>query len=293
MGGGHPLLQGPPNLKRRRRINRVLEVVAWVSALIAVGLLALVIGSVAVKGISAINLDFLTQSTVDFGPGGGIANALVGTAILVLVATLMAVPVGILVALFAAEFARPRAKFAITYILDILNGVPTIIIGLFVFGLLVEGHKPSGFAGSVGLAIVMLPLVARSTIEVLALVPGAVKEAGFALGVSRWRTVVSIILPTAFGGILTGSLLAVARAAGETAPLLFVDFLPTPTVSTDPSGPLSSIPITIFTFSQSPDPTKHTQAWGAALILILFVLLLSSIARVFAGRAKRRLEGAR
>jgi phosphate transport system permease protein len=289
----HPILQGPPNLKRRHRVNRILEIVAWLSAVIAVGLLALVIGSVAVKGLSAINLDFLTQTQVAFGPGGGIGNALVGTGILILLASLMAIPVGILTAIYTSEFAGSRASFAIRYVLDLLNGVPTIITGLFVFGLLVVGHQQSGWAGAVGLAIVMLPLIARSTQEVLALVPASVKEAGFALGVSRWRTVVSVILPTAAGGIITASLLAVARAAGETAPLLFASSIFPTTYQTDPSQALPNIPITIFQYSESPDPSKHTQAWGAALILILFVLILSSIARVFSGRVKRRLEGAR
>ena len=289
----HPLLQGPPNLKHRQRVNRILEIVGWVSALVAVGLLVLVIGSVAVKGISAINLDFLTQNQVAFGPGGGIANAIVGTGLLIGMASAMAIPIGILVALYVSEFASARPASAIRYVLDILNGVPTIITGIFVFGLLVEGNHQSGFAGSVGLAIVMLPLVARSTIEVLTLVPGNVKEAGFALGVSRWRTVTSIIVPTALGGIITGSLLAVARAAGETAPLLYLSSIFPTTVTTDVSQALPNIPITIFQYSESPDPSKHTQAWGAALILILFVLILSTIARVFTARIKRRLEGAR
>jgi phosphate transport system permease protein len=290
----HPLLQGPPNLKRRHRVNRALEIVAWVSAVVAVGALFIVIASVFVKGAGALNLDFLTQGQVAFGPGGGIGNAIVGTAIIVALGAAMAIPVGVLVALYTSEFATGRSASAVRYVLDILNGVPTIITGLFVFALIVkpQGHQ-SGFAGAVGLAIVMLPLVARSTQEVLALVPASVKEAGLALGISRWRTIVSVIIPTAFGGILTAALVAVARAAGETAPLLIVcSIFPTTTV-TDPSQALPNIPIVIFQYSESPDPSKHTQAWAAALVLILFVLLLSSVARVFAARTKKRLEGAR
>jgi phosphate transport system permease protein len=290
----HPLLQGPPNLRRRKRVNRILEVTAWVAAILAVAVLALVVGSVFVKGVSAINLDFLTQGQVAFGPGGGIGNALVGTGIIVAVGAAMAIPIGVLVALYAVEFAGPRPASVVRYVLDILNGVPTIITGLFVYGLIVktQGHQ-SGFAGAVGLAIVMLPLVARSTMEVLTLVPAAVKEAGLALGVSRWRTVLSVVVPTAFSGILTGSLVAVARAAGETAPLLLTTSVFATTTQTDPSQAMANIPMVIFQYSESPDPTKHTQAWAAALLLILFVLLLSSVARVFASRAKRRLEGKR
>jgi phosphate transport system permease protein len=290
----HPLLQGPPNLKRRKRVNRILEISAWIAALIAVAALAIVVGSVFLKGVGAINIDFLTQGQVAFGPGGGIANAIVGTGIIVALASLMAIPIGVLVALYTVEFAGPRPAFAIRYVLDILNGVPTIITGLFVYGLIVkaQGHQ-SGFAGSVGLAIVMLPLVARATQEVLILVPVNVKEAGLALGVSRWRTVVSVVLPTAMSGIVTGSLVAVARAAGETAPLLLASSVFPTTVQTDPSQAMGNIPMVIFSYSQSPDPSKHTQAWAAALLLILFVLLLSSVARIFAARGRRRLEGTR
>jgi len=249
---------------------------------------------VFVKGVGALNLDFLTKAGAPFGePGGGIAPAIVGSAVIIAIATLMAVPVGILVALYATEFATARSSFAVRYVLDILNGVPTIITGIFIFGLLVAGHQGSGFKGSIALAIVMLPLVARAAGEVLALVPPSVKEAGLALGASRWRTVVSIVLPTALSGMLTGALLAVARAAGETAPLLFVLGVPTNEVSIDPSKPLNALPLTIFTKSQSPNPADHTQAWGAALLLIFLVLVVSIVARVLSARSRKRLSGAR
>lgn len=291
----HPLLADTPNLRRRRRVNRLLEIAAWAAAVLAVAVLAIVIASIFVKGIGSLNLDFLTQVPATFGEsGGGIAPALVGTGVLVGLATLMAVPVGILIAIYTSEFASPRSSFAIRYVLDILNGVPTIITGIFVVAIVVtpQGHQ-SGMAGSVALAIVMLPLVARSSHEVLTLVPSAVKEAGLALGVSRWRTVISVVLPSAFGGMVTGALLAIARAAGETAPLLLTTSIFANLVSTDPSQPVASIPMTIFTDSQSPDPALHSQAWTAALLLIFFVLLLSTAARLFAARAKKRLQGAR
>jgi len=289
---GHPLLTPSAKLRHRHRVNRAMELSAWVAALLAVGVLALVITSVAIKGLGSINLDFVTQNTANFG-GGGIGNAIVGTGILVGIATLMAVPFGILVAIYTSEFASRRSAFALRYVLDILNGVPTIVTGIFIFGLLVAGHQQSGYAGSVALAIIMLPLVARSAHEVLALVPEAVKEAGLALGASRWRTTLSVVVPTALSGMITGALLAVARAAGETAPLLFTTSIFPDLVQTDPSQAVPNIPVTIFRYSESPDPVKHAQAWGAALILILFVLVISIVARTLSARARRRLGAAR
>jgi phosphate transport system permease protein len=205
----------------------------------------------------------------------------------------MAIPVGILIAIYTSEFAGQRSGFAIRYVLDILNGVPTIVTGIFVFVLLVEGHQQSGWAGAVGLAIVMLPLVARSCHEVLTLVPEHVKEAGLALGASRWRTTLSVTVPTALSGMITGALLAVARAVGETAPLLFASSIFADLVVTDPNQALPNIPVTIFRYSEAPDPVKHAQAWGAALILILFVLVISIVARSFSARTRRRLGAAR
>ncbi len=288
----HPLLAHTAHLRRRRLVNRGMEISAWAAALSAVAVLGLVIASVAVKGLSSINIDFFTENTANFG-GGGIGNAIVGTAILVGLATLMAVPFGILVAIYTSEFASPRSRSAIRYVLDVLNGVPTIVTGIFVFGILVAGHQQSGTAGAVALAIVMLPLVARSCHEVLTLVPGTVKEAGLALGASRWRTTLSVVVPTALSGMLTGALLAVARAAGETAPLLFTTSIFAPAVQTDPSQALPNIPVTIFQYSESPEPAKHAQAWAAALVLIAFVLVISIVARIFSARTRRRLGAAR
>jgi phosphate transport system permease protein len=175
----------------------------------------------------------------------------------------------------------------------VLNGVPTIVTGIFVFGLLVVGHQQSGWAGGVGLAIVMLPLVARSCHEVLTLVPPSLKEAGLALGGSRWRTIVTVIVPTALSGMLTSALLAVARAVGETAPLLFTTSIFPPLLQTDPTQALPNVPVTIFQFSEAPDPQKHAQAWAAALVLIAFVLVISIGARILSARTRKRLAAAR
>jgi phosphate transport system permease protein len=291
---GHPLYSQGGNAGRRKRVNRAVEIVSTLAAALAVAVLALVVASVAIKGLGSINLDFLTKSgaTTAFGASGtGIADAIVGTVMMVALATVIAVPIGLLAAIYTHEFAPPRVADGVRFGLDVLNGVPTIITGIFIYGLIVvaQGHQ-SGYAGGIALAIVMLPIVARTAQEVLALVPESLREAAYALGVTRWRTVLRVILPTAAGGLLTGALLGVARVAGETAPLLFVSAISPPNVSTDFGQALASIPVTIFKLSESPSPTSHDQAWGAALLLILFVLLLNIVARAFYARSRRRIK---
>jgi phosphate transport system permease protein len=293
----NPLLAAQSgNLRRRHFVNRAILVSAWIAAVLAVAVLALVIASVAIKGLSSISLDFLTQNADpnSIEATGGIGNALIGTAIMVGIGALIAIPVGILVAIYTNEFAGPRSESIIRYFLDVLNGVPTIVTGIFIFGLIVEaqGHQ-SGWAGGIALAIVMLPLVARACQEVLRLVPGSVKEAGLALGASRWRTTLSVVVPTALSGMITGSLLAVARAIGETAPLLFASSIFANTVVTDPSQAMPSVPVIIFQYSESPTPAKHDQAWAAALVLIFVVLLISIAARALSARSRKRLGAAR
>ena len=289
-GSEHALYSGRGNLKRRNRVNRLVEVASTVAALLAVAVLLIVVGSVLLKGIGAISWHFLTTPTALFGEsGGGISNAIVGTAIIVGIAALMAIPVGMLVAIYTTEFASPRIAHPVRFVLDVLNGVPTIITGIFVFGLLVEGDKQSGTAASVALAIIMLPIVARTAQEVLTLVPGALKEGAYALGIAHWRSTLRITLPTAAGGIITGCLLAVARVAGETAPLILLSSIFRPGLQTDPSEALANIPIFIFQASESPKPEAHTEAWAAALILIAFVLVLNLIARAFYARSRKRM----
>ena len=269
-----------------------MEVLATAATGLAVAVLALVVGTVVVKGVSAINLDFLTDTPAPFGlPGGGIANSIVGTFMLVLVASVIAVPIGILIGIHASEFARPRISYAVRFALDILAGVPTIITGIFIFGLLVVGHQQSGYDGSIALAIVMLPIVARSAQEVLGLVPNSLREAAQALGIARWRMVARIVVPSAASGLITGAVLGVARVAGETAPLLFTSSIVSNSVSWNPAQALASIPVTIFTLSESNSPQDHTRAWGAALVLIVAVLILSVSARSLHERSRRKLRG--
>jgi phosphate transport system permease protein len=277
-------------LQRRRLANRLAESVATLAALAAVGVLALLVGSVFVKGHRALGLDFFTKGPAVFGQaGGGIAPALAGTLELVALATAGALPLGVLTAVYVSELAPARIGRPVRVVLDVLNGFPSIVIGIFVFALLVAGHRQSGLAGAFALGTIMLPPVARATMEVLELVPAAQREASAALGAARWRTTVGVVLPAALGGILTGTTLAVARAAGETAPLLFTSSIAANAVEWDPRNALASIPVTIFAYSESPDPALHAQAWAAALVLIGFVLVTSLTARVLYDRSRRKL----
>jgi phosphate transport system permease protein len=258
------------------------------------GFLALIVWSVAKKGAGALNLDLITKSpSTSFlsTGGGGLANAFAGTLVIVGFATAMALPVGILVAIYLTEFAPPSLRGFVSLALDVLNGVPAIVIGIFVYGLFVLGHGQSGLAGSFALACLMLPLVARTTIEILLLVPRSLREASLALGVPRWRTTVSIVLPQTIGGILTGTVLAVARVAGETAPLLFTSSIAGSNVHWNPMHALQTVPVAIFELSESADPQDHARAWAAALVLLIFILFASLAARGLASRNRRRLAG--
>ncbi len=285
--------------RRRLLVNRLAEGSAVLAAVLAIAVLAVVLWSVGSRGIGAINLDFFLKgpSSDFFGGKGGIAPALAGSLVLVGVATSIALPTGVLTAIFVSEFAPVRASQQIRLWLDVLNGFPSIVIGIFVFTLAVKtkvpvlgiGHHQSAIAGGFALAVIMLPLVARSTMEVLRLVPTELREASYALGVSKWQTVIRVVLPTSFGGILTGTTLAIARAAGETAPLLFTCAIAGQVVDWDPSHSVQSIPLTIFNYSESADPALHQQAWAAAFVLILCVLVTSLTARLLLERSRKKL----
>jgi len=277
-------------LRRRRVLNTIMESLGTGAAFLAVAMLGLVIVTVAIRAAPAISLDFFTKPPNVFGgPGGGISSALIGSALIVAMATGLALPVGVLIAIYLTEFAPRRVAAPIQLVLDVLNGLPTIVTGIFVYGLLVIGHTQSAYAGAFALATVMLPLVSRAAQEVLLLVPSALREGALALGVSRWRAVLGVILPTTFGGILTGTVLAVARAAGETAPLLFTSSIFNPSVSTDVTHALPNLPVLIFNYSEQPDQALHEQAWGAALVLMAFVLVASLSAKALLARSRKKL----
>jgi phosphate transport system permease protein len=273
------------NLRRRQLFSRIAEQGATAAAVLAVAVLAIVIYTVVVRGASALSFDFI----FDAAPTG-IGPELVGTGIIVGIATAIAMPIGVLIALYLTEFAGSRSAHGIRLTLDLMNGLPSIIIGLFIFGLLVNHHKPSGFAGSVALAIIEVPLIARGTQEVLNLVPGAQREAADALGVARWRSVLTIILPAATGGIVTATLLSVARAAGETAPVLLITSLGGgDAFHFNPLEPLPSVPVKIFQLSEEANPEGFTEAWGLSLILIAIILVLGLSSRALLNRSKRKL----
>jgi phosphate transport system permease protein len=298
------MMDAPVSLKAtgrsRRRLlaNRVAEVVATLAAGVAILALAILIWSVASRGIKALNWDFFTKGPAVFGQGGGgVAPALVGSLLLVAIATAIALPFGVLAAIYVSEFAPRAIAEQVRLWLDVLNGFPSIVIGIFVFTILVKvsvpglgwGHHQSAFAGGVALAIIMLPLVARATMEVLELVPNQLRDASYALGVSKWQTTLRVVLPTSFGGILTGTTLAIARAAGETAPLLFTCAIAGQVVDWNPTHSVQSIPLMIFQNSESPDPALHDQAWAGAFVLIVFVLVTSLTARYLLDRSRRKL----
>lgn len=281
------------NLRRRAAVSRSIEIGARASALGAVALLGGVVYTVIQKGAPALSWRFLTTSSP--GADGGIANAILGTAVLVAFAALLAVPIGVLTGLYLTEFAGPNSRSAqvLKLVLDLLQGLPTIIAGIVVYGLLVTAfHQQTGLAGSVALAVVMLPLTARASQEVLLLVPGTLREAADSLGVDRWRTVLGVIVPAAAGGIATGALLSVARAAGETAPLLIVNSIYNPiSIELNPFGHgVPSIPMYIWTTFDLPAPAAVTAAWGAALVLLAGILIVNVFARLLLARSRAKMR---
>jgi phosphate transport system permease protein len=291
-------LQATGRARRRLIVNRGAEAGATLAALLAVAALTILVGSVFEKALPALNWDLFVKGQAVFGAtGGGIAPAFVGTSMLIAIAMAMAIPVGVLVAIYVSEFAPKRIADQTRLWLDVLNGFPSIVIGIFVFELVVQtklpligiGHHQSAWAGGFALSIIMVPLISRTAMEVLSLVPNSLREASYALGVSKWRTVLSIVLPSALGGIVTGTTLAVARAAGETAPLLFTCSIFGQVVTTDPSISVASIPVIIFEYSESPDKDLNAQAWAAAFVLIAFVLVTTLIARLMLDRSRRKL----
>jgi len=286
-------LQRPNDrLRRRRVVNRSMELLAWLTAAIAVAFLGVIVWSVARRGAGAVDLDLFTKPQVPYAPAGveqGLANAFAGSLVIVGIAAAMALPFGILVAIYVNEFAPRAIRSGVSLVLDVLNGIPAIVVGFFVYGLIVVGHGQSGLAASFALAVLMLPLVARSTIEVLALVPASLREASLGLGVPRWRTTLAIVLPQTVGGIVTGTTLAVARIAGETAPLLVTSSLVTNGTSWNPLHALQTVPVAIFELTESYEPADHARAWAAALVLLLFVLFTSFAARWAATRSRRKL----
>jgi phosphate transport system permease protein len=280
------------NLRRRRWVDGVVRVLATASALFAVAILVIVLFGVVQRGISSLSLGFVIHTPSGLA-GGGIFNYLAGTAEVVALGALIALPLGVLTGLYLTEFAGPRSRIAsvMKLALDMMQGLPTIVVGLFIFGLIViPQHRQSGLAASLALAIVMLPLMARSSQEVLLLVPNSLREAADSLGVSRWRTVLTVILPSAVGGIATGAILAIARAAGETAPVLICNSIFDPnTTSLNIFHGVPTIPMLIYTSVDLSIPEAIARAWGAALVLVVVILCANVGARVILARSRAKM----
>jgi phosphate transport system permease protein len=265
---------------RRTIVDKTMRTIAFAASLLCVVPLGAVLIFVTLKGAAALNLDLLTKPPRALGIGGGAANAIVGTLQMVPLAALIAVPIGILGAVFVAEFSGRRSARVVRFCADVLVGVPSILIGIFVFTFLVLPFKSyNAFAGSVALAVIMVPVVMRTTEESLHIVPNTLREASLALGVPVWRTVLSVVLRTGMPGILTGSMLAFARAMGETAPLLFTA-LGTRLVNVgDFTKPMDALPIFIYVNARQPVDALNEQAWGAAFLLLLIVLIINVAVR--------------
>jgi phosphate transport system permease protein len=268
--------------RRRKTVSTVALGFCAASAFAAVGVLALILGFVLVNGISSLNLDFFTHMPTPLGePGGGVANSIVGSLLIVGIATLIGIPVGVGAGVFLSEYAGPRLANIIRFTADVLTGVPSIVIGIFAYGLVVlrMGHF-SALAAGIALAIIMLPIMARSSEEMLKLVPRSQREAALALGITRWRTILSVIIPAARRGLVTGALLSVARAGGETAPLIFTSLGNRLWSLSVTGGPIDALPLRIWRYGIGPYDEWHQQAWAASFVLVMMVFVVSLTARL-------------
>ncbi len=272
----------------RRLFGSAMTGVTYAAAVLAILPLAVIFAMLLLKGAGSLNWDFFVKSAVPFGEsGGGFAHAIVGTLIIVGFACVVGLPVGVGTGIFLAEFGGGRLGFLIRFVADVLNGVPSIVISIFAWTWLVRpmGHF-SALAGGAALGMILVPIVARTTEEMVRLVPNSLREAALALGYQRWRASLQVVVRSALSGIVTGCLVAIARVAGETAPLLFTA-LGNEFFSTRLTGPMAALPLQVWKYALGPYDEWHRQAWAGALVLIVLVLALSLVARA-AVRAKRQ-----
>jgi phosphate transport system permease protein len=267
--------------RRRKLTSAAMVGLTCVAALVATLPLLLIVAHLLRLGANSVSWTFFTRMPVPAGEsGGGMANAIAGTVLIVVLASLIGVPVGVGAGLYLAEHRSKRVASSVRFVSDVLNGLPSIVLGIFAWQLLVRPFKHfSALAAAIALAAMMIPLVTRTAEEMIRLVPVATREAALALGYSRWRTSLAVVLRTALPGIVTGSLVAVARIAGETAPLLFTA-LGNQFWSLSPSRPIAALPLQIYSYALSPYDDQHGQAWAGALVLIGFVLVISIAARL-------------
>ena len=281
-----PLRHTRSNGLRRAVMDYFVVGLAVIATLLVIAPLVAILGYLLYKGASSLNFAFFTRIPAPVGePGGGMANSIVGSGIVLLLASLMGIPIGIGAGLYLAEFGRGKMLASvIRFTADVLNGVPSIVMGISIYALVVLRQKHfSAFAGGIALAIMMVPTITRTTEEMLLIVPNAVREAALGLGVPKWRTALSISLRTASPGIITGCMLAFARVAGETAPLLFTAF-GNQFWSFRLDQPIAALPLQIFVYAISPYDEWHRLAWAGALVLIMLIMVSVTLVRIFAGR---------
>jgi phosphate transport system permease protein len=275
------------NYFRRRLQNQLMLTITGISAGLSVLALLLVLYYIAVRGLQVIEIDFFLELPTPVGiAGGGISNAIMGSLIVVGLASSFSIPIGLGTGIYLSEFGRNRFADLVRYMADVLAGVPSIVMGIFAFALIVarQGHF-SAMSGGFALGVMMLPHITRITEEMLNLVPNSLREAGLALGWPRWRVIVQVVIPTAIRGVLTGIVLAIARVAGETAPLLFTAF-GNPFWNTNINEPIATMPHTLFVYAISPYTDWRDKAWGTALVLTFLVLLASILVRQVGARQR-------
>lgn len=269
----------------RRLQDRLATMAAAAAAVIVLTPLLAIFGYLVVKGVGSLSWSFLTHPPAPVGEtGGGVGNGIVGSGIILGIACLIGIPLGVGAGIFLAEYGRNRLGYFIRFTADVLNGVPSIVIGIAVYGVVVMRQKHfSAFAGGVALGIMMIPTVTRATEEMLLMVPQSIREAALALGIPQWRSTLSVTLRVATSGVITGVMLAFARVAGETAPLLFTAF-GNQFWNTKPNQPMAALPLQIYTYAISPFDEWHRQAWAASLVLIAFIVGTVAMVRWIAGR---------
>ncbi|MHB0871157.1 MAG: phosphate ABC transporter permease PstA [Chloroflexota bacterium] len=268
---------------RRKATNAAMVALSGLSTAVAVVFLVAVLGYTLLQGGSALSPEFFTGLPKPVGePGGGMANAIVGTLVLLAIASAIGLPVGIGAGIYLSEFGAGRLGSIVRFVTDVLTGIPSITIGIFAYTVVVLPMRSfSALAGGFALAIIMIPTVTRATEEIMKLVPGTLREASLALGVPMWKTVLRVVMPAAMGGIITGAMLAIARVGGETAPLLFTAF-GNRFWSLDPTRPMAAIPLQVFTYAISPYDDWRAQAWAGAFVLVGMVLIINVVARFLA-----------
>src|SRR5918911_284128 len=269
---------------RRRLTNSMMTTVTAVCAFLAVTILVIILGYIAYRGVTSINLQFLTDTPKPIGEGGGIGNAIVGTLILLALASVIGLPIGIAAGIYLAEFGNGWFGRIVRFVTDTLTGVPSIIVGVFVYAIIVLPQKHfSTLAGGVALALIMIPIVARTTEEMIRLVPTSLREGALALGAPQWKVTLGVVLPAAASGVATGAMLAVAGVSGDTAPLLFTAF-GSRFFNWYLDEPTSSLTVQIYNYAISPYDEWHAQAWAATLVLMTVVLGINIVVRFLTRR---------